>query len=136
MGHVTRNRGVTCCVGKKKAPALDSGASPARRGRAHGDFTRSAALVGPRERRFAGPVVGPNGGAHAFWRPSAEDIDGEWILALFALAGSSPTGASDPPALGGFTVDVHSMAGGVISPNRPTEFARPEAAKIPRLLIY
>jgi hypothetical protein len=32
------------------------------------DPTRSAALGGPRERRFAGPAVGPHGGAHAFWR--------------------------------------------------------------------
>jgi hypothetical protein len=35
---------------------------------------------------------------------------GDGILALFVLAESSSTGASHPPALGGFTVTVHSMA--------------------------
>ena len=35
------------------------------------DPTRSAALGGPRERRFVGPAAGPHGVAHAFWRPSA-----------------------------------------------------------------
>ena len=41
-------------------------------------------------------------------------FDGDGILALVALSGSSPTGASGPPALGGSTVmlqvSVHSMA--------------------------
>jgi hypothetical protein len=38
------------------------------------------------------------------------NFDGDGILALCALAGSSPTGASGPPALGGSTVSVHLMA--------------------------
>jgi hypothetical protein len=59
----------SCCAGKKKAPALDSGASSARRGWLTADPARLAALGGPRERRFAGPAVGPHGGAHAFLRP-------------------------------------------------------------------
>ena len=37
-------------------------------------------------------------------------FDGDGILALFALTGSSPTGASGRPALSGSTVSVHSMA--------------------------
>ena len=79
------------------------------------DPTRSAALGGPRERRFVGPAAGPHGGAHAFRRPHGghpsahsprapcssstdapawpkpdlsppTDFDGDGILALFALA--------------------------------------------------
>ena len=79
------------------------------------DPTRSAALGGPRERRFVGPAAGPHGGAHAFRRPHGghpsahsprapcssptdalawpkpdlsppADFDGDGILALFALA--------------------------------------------------
>ena len=42
--------------------------------------------------------------------PPPTDFDGVGILALFALTCSSPTGASGPPALGGSTVSVHSMA--------------------------
>jgi hypothetical protein len=79
------------------------------------DPTRSAALGGPRERRFVGTAAGPHGGAHAFRRPHGgppsahsprapcscstdalawpkpdlsppTDFDGDGILALFALA--------------------------------------------------
>ena len=92
------------------------------------DPTRSAALGGPRERRFVGPAAGPHGGAHAFCRPHGghpsahsprapcssstdalawpkpdlsppTDVDGDGILALFAPGGGGAHGG--PHALGG-----------------------------------
>ena len=59
------------------------------------DPTRSAALCGPRERRFVGPAAGPHGVAHAFWRSPQLRQRGAGLLE----GRGAPFGASSPCAL-------------------------------------
>jgi hypothetical protein len=80
--------------------------------------------AGVGQRRFVGPAGGPSAhpprvpcssstDAPAWPKPNLfppADFDGVSILALFALSCPSSTGASGPPALGGSTVSVHSVA--------------------------
>jgi hypothetical protein len=44
------------------------------------------------------------------WPLSPADLSGYGTLAFFALVGPFSTGVSDPPALGGSAMTVHSMA--------------------------